>query len=285
MSFFITPTASDFRSLIQEIREDYQRTLSVLNNVNGHPQLLKLFKSSLWVKFPSNATKPTGYTVYTHKLTGCHVKVFERQDNPALDQIRRKVGEHIERFLLLRLDRLNNNAINFLSKRTVSGRTNLMELNSKIPYVYNNAISIIRFLLSIGYKHGGEGNQSNAENKKGYKPEQIKSLLPAEVWQEEKPSSGHFSRKSTFLQDVRIGGSNHTSDVSEGELIDVARRIQDYVNRLAIDIFKLPCGYIEKLEDLERKVKNPEILKTMEAWYKNLPLLAITQYVAFNVEG
>lgn len=285
MSFFISPAPSDFSSLIQEIREDFQKTLRVLNSVNGDRQLLKLFESSLWVKYPSNATKPTGYTVYTHKLTGCHVKVFERQNNLALDQMRRKLIVHIERFRYLRLHCLDNNAIEFLSRRVGPQKTNLTELTSKVHHVYNNAMNLIKFLYSIGYKHGGEGNQSNAENKKGYKPEQIKSLLPAEAWQDESPSSGHFSRKSTFLQDVRIGGSNHASDVNEGQLIDFARGIQDYVNRLAIDIFKLPFGYIEKLEDLERKVKNPEILKTMEAWYKNLPLFAITQYVAFNVEG
>jgi len=165
----------------------------------------------------------------------------------------------------------------------VSGKTNLEDLTSKVCYAYNNAITIGKFLCSIGYKHGGEGNQSNADNKKGCKPEQIKSLLPAEVWEEETPSSGHFSRKSTFLPDVRIGGSNHTPDVTEGQLIDVARKIQDYVNRLSMDIFKVPFGCIKNVEDLENNIKKPEILETMEEWYKNVPLFAITQYVAFYV--
>jgi hypothetical protein len=281
MSFFNQPTLDGLSLLIEGIRVDYDNTVRVLNNQPNHG-IVKLFKSKLWVEFPSKTTKKGRYKVYKHIFTGCNVRVYTRHGKSEVAQIRRKLLAHVEKYNNININGINQEAIELLSRRGVSGKPILNELDSRISRVYNNAIKIIRFLTSIGYRHGGEGNQSNAKIKKGFKPADILSLLPAEAWVEESPASGHFSRKSTILPNIRIGGSNHDPEVSEGQLIDFARLIQDYVNSLSRDIFKLPFGYIETIDELQGKLGKTTFFETMKTWYQNLPLFAILQYVARN---
>ncbi len=284
MAFLIKPTVSQVRSLIEDIQLDYYSTTNLLNGTISHKRIAKLFEqSSLWVKTHSNHNNGKDYTAYIHKFTLCSIKIYNKDAKPEREVMQRKLSDHVDRYKKLKIEGLANSPEKFLTKRGLGGKSNLEELSSRVIDAYNNALGIIEFLHGIGYKHGGEGNQSNALNKKGFKPEAIISLLYPEAWKDEKPTSGHFCRKSTLLPTVTIGGSNHKSDVSEGELIDFAKKIQEYVNRLAIDIFKLPFGYVKNLDLLDWKTTDYELGNSLIQWYQNLPTLAIIQYLASNV--
>ncbi len=281
MAFFITPTVDQVSSLMEEIKGDYFNTIKVLNGAFSHKSLSALFHSHLWVELHSNQNNGKSSTAYVHKFTGCNIKFSFENYQP--EEMRVKLLEHVNRYKKLQIERLNNSTLKFLSKKVAGGITNLENLSFRVKDAYVNAINIIKFLQSIGYKHGGEGSQSNAANKKGFVINNLQTLFSTPAW-EEKPNKGsHFRRKSTLLPSITLGGVVNITDVTEGGLIDFAKKIQTYVNCLAIDIFKLPFGYVEKIDLVEQKIIENHSENSIIEWYKNLPLFAITQYLAFNV--
>ncbi len=283
MEFFVKPTVSGVNSLIVAIQYDYNSTINMLKKSFNIEKVSQLVKSNLWVALHTKEASKKNYSLYVHKFTGCNIKVYSKKDNPDLEKMRRKLLDHINRYKQLQVERLTNSSVKFLNKKGKNSTTNLEDLYKRVCDAYHNAIEIIKFLQSIHYKHGGEGSQSNAANKRGFKPEKLKSLLPEEAWKADDPASGHYCQKNTILPSVTMGGSNHKSDVTEGELIDFAKKIQEYVNRLSIDFFKLPFGFLNKVVMIEKKINengsDPSILE----WYKQLPTFAITQYLASNV--
>ncbi len=295
MSFFVTPTVYDVRFLIQHLKQDYNQTKKVLKESWDCNKVYDLFKSSLWVCLHTNQTNGQDYKVYLHKFTGCNLKVFAKQVKPELDETRRKLDEHIKRYEDLHIERLTHNALGFLSKKASKGLTNLQDLTMKVFEAYRNAIKIIEFLHTIGYKHGGEGANSMAMNKKGFVVANIQALLPPLAWEEKENHGSHFCRKSTLLPSITMGGVVNKTDVKEGALIGFAKEIQEYVNQLKFNFLKLPFGFIEDEQKIgeivkiyiDREKKNGmityDLKESIVEWYKHLPIFAITQYLASNV--
>lgn len=255
-----------------------------------------LFKSKLWIPIISR----NGYTIYRNSFTGSQVKVFEKISKSIRKHIVRSLIKHLRFIKRSRVMALRKVKVIYLDpkrKDVKKAAQDIERLGQKVVKTFQGVLPMIQFLRNIGYRHGKDGQQSYAENKKGFSAFDIEKLFICEPWEKVKIKSGHYKYEDGIFGQVTMGGSTHVDELKEGALIDSATDIQEWIDYINAKLFRLPYpGFVKdsremqmSVLDLNMKTEHGKTVKErfqdMTKCYQMIPSLAVLRVAALRFQA